>query len=167
MSDIEIIIISVAITSGMWGILIQLLGQGYFEKMNRDWKTKQESEIVNLRSSLKREEDISLNLLKLYKSSTDEIQKRRILCASELWDYCMEMKEITSPLNFYSSLTDSGISNPDNKTDLQDKIKKLPEYGVFYEQIQLMQKNSTKLRPFVNDESWKIFDVYMGFRDNV
>lgn len=51
MDEIVIIVISIGGTSALWGIFIKLFGQGYLDKLNRDWKTKQEREIIecNLR----------------------------------------------------------------------------------------------------------------------
>ncbi|MDD5023900.1 MAG: hypothetical protein PHF57_08480 [Methanoregula sp.] len=163
MDDFVVIIVSVTFTSALWGVILKLFGQGYLDKLNRDWKTKQEREIIELKSSLKKEEEISANLLKLYKSSSDEIQKKRISAASELWDIAMEAQKTASHLSFYDILLDSEYKNPKNQV-LIKKISKLlmPEME-YYKHLEPLTIKEKKLRLFVSDETWKIFHVYTGF----
>jgi hypothetical protein len=132
--------------------------------LDRDWKTKQERDISELQSSLKREENFSSNLLQIYKSSTDEIQKKRILAASELWDLTMDLKYTTSPMMLvYASMLDSEISNPKNKASIQKILELLPKEKDFYDKLKLSNEKGNRLRLFVTDEAWGIYHVYTAF----
>ena len=163
MDEVIIIIISTTLTSAIWVAIIKLFGQGYLDKLNRDWKTQQERDIVELQSCLKREEESTLNLLKIFKSSTDEIQKKRILAASDLWESAMEMKDTTSSLFYYSTLLDSEISNPKYKDTIKSWLKGLPKNEDFLEKVHSLSIKNEKIRPFVTDETWKVYHVYNGF----
>jgi uncharacterized protein YfkK (UPF0435 family) len=164
MDDVIVIIVSVTFTSAIWGVLIKLFGQGYLDKLNRDWKTKQERDISELQSSLKREENFSSNLLQIYKSSNDEIQKKRILAASELWDLTMDLKCTSLPLMMVNSTyLDSEIRDPKNKADIEKILKLLPKEEEFYNKLKISSEKGNRLRLFVTDEAWGIYHVYLAF----
>jgi hypothetical protein len=87
MDEIIVIILSIGLTSSIWAIILKFFGKGYLEKINRDWKTKQEKEIVELKSSFQ-----------IFQSSANEIQSRRIAAVEELWRSLTELKDFVDPL---------------------------------------------------------------------
>lgn len=116
-----------------------------------------------MQSSLKKEENFTSNLLNMYKSSTDEIQKKRIFAVEQLWENTMVIKEKTSGLLFYSILTDSEFQDPKQKDFIQKCVDGLPKLEEMNEILINVRKNENHLRLFVNDTTWKIYSVYVLF----
>lgn len=161
--DVIEIIVSIVVTSAIWVAIINLFGQGYFDKLNRDWKTKQERDISELQSSQKKEEDTLKNLLKIYKSSTDEIQKKRISASSDLWDLAMESQKSASYLFFYNVTLDSEYNDPNSQQVIRKIVSSLMPEQDYYKYLEERVIKDRKLRLFVNDETWKVYHVYSGF----
>jgi len=152
MDDITVIIISFGATSAVWVTIFELFGKGYLEKLNRDWKTKQENDIVELKSALQ-----------IYKSSTDEIQKKRIAAVDELWNSVLELGNLIEPLSIIEAFSKSESLNSAEKEARQNWIKNLPQYDPYAEIVQRHNYNDRKLRPFLTNEVWKYYHVYRGF----
>jgi hypothetical protein len=155
MDEVTIIILSVGTSVGavsaLWLAILKIFGKGYLDKLNRDWKTKQEKDIVELKSSFQ-----------IYKSSTDIIQEKRIKAIEELWTSVLELKEMVEPLHLYYIATDAKGDSSANEI-LKQGENKLPEYPVYAERIQKIMKHDIKYRPFLTNKVWKIYHIYRGF----
>jgi hypothetical protein len=152
MDDVIVIIISFAATSAVWLGILKLFGKGYLEKLNRDWKTKQEKDIVELKSSFQ-----------IFQSSTDVVQKRRIEAVEELWRSVMELRDLVDPLLSYETYSKSESSTPLQKQALQDWFNEISEFEPFSKEVQKLIKHDLKLRPFLTNGAWKYYHVYRGF----
>lgn len=161
--NIPNLIFSTAVSTASVLVLLKIFGQGILEKLNRDWKEKQEIEISNLRSKLKVDEETFSNLLNIYKSSTDEIQKKRIAAATELWEITITVKNMESNIFFYGMLKDSEYDDFYKKEIFQKILKNLPTQEVFDNTYQTVIKRENYLRPFVTDAIWMTYHTYRSF----
>jgi hypothetical protein len=163
MDAIIIIGVSIGATSALWAVIIKISGQGILDKLNRDWKEKQEKEILQLNASIKNEENFTKNLLNIYKSSTDEIQRKRIIAIEQIWENTMDIKDKTSGLQCYKILTDAEFHDPKYTEFIEKCVREItPSNEMIQTSIEL-RKKERPLRLFVNDKTWKIYNIYTFF----
>jgi hypothetical protein len=170
MDEVSLAITSITssgITLGIICVGVKFFGQGILEKLNRSWKEKQERELSELRSHLRRDEENFSNLLQIYKSSSDEIQKKRISAISDLWEFAMEMKRSQSPLSFYDIFLDSEIREPKTQEIIKEWVGELPKREEFLYKLSELSDKESRLRPFINDEAWRVYNVYRRFISRV
>lgn len=157
------ILISTGISSSILLALMKIFGQGILEKLNRDWKEKQEQEITELRSKLKKDEDKFSNLLSIYQNNSTEYHNKRVDAGLKLWDLKLEFQNYTQYLLFYGILLDSEIKDVQNKKNFMDKLNELFNQNSYLDNIENLLKKESKLRLLITDEVWLIYNVYRGF----
>lgn len=131
------------------------------ENLKIKWSKEQEEKLEQIRAEIDREHLIFTKVLDSYSSSHQFSQSNRIKAVEILWDNVLNLRNLCSfPLLFFDALYEMEYNQVYSNNIMMSGLNSL-SIDDANEEMSTIIDNVEKYRPFLGEQLWSIFRIYI------
>ena len=150
-----------ALTVALAVFIGKFFAQTISNNLKIKWSREQEEKLEQLRAEITREHSIFTTILNSYSSSHQFSQSNRIEAVQTLWDNILMLRNLSSfPVLFFDNLFEGEYNEVYNNKTMMSGLDALSVDDTFTE-ISKIGDTVEKYRPFIGEQLWSLFRVYL------
>ena len=150
-----------ALTVALAVFIGKFFSQTISDNLKMKWSREQEEKLEHLRAEITREHSIFTTILNSYSYSHQFSQSNRIEAVQTLWDNILMLRHLSSfPALFFDTLLEREYNVVYDNEIIMGGLNALSVDDTFTEISKIMD-TVEKYRPFIGEQLWSLFHVYL------